>query len=252
MLLAVSEATPTVALPPRPQVLLLRELERVARLHAERRADPALSAALIRLGEWQGRRLRNTYADLAADRRYTAAISFFQNDLYGGADFSRRDADLARVSPAINRLLPPVVIATVAAAMEMNALAQELDRSLLERLPRADGTFSVAEYCAAYREPADYPRRARQRALVGEVGGDLDRYVRTRMLGTALVMMRRPARAAGLSELQEFLERGFAAFRRMDGAHEFLAQVDFRERTIHDAIVGGSDAPFPDPWPRRV
>src|SRR5436305_11269136 len=114
----------------------MRELARVARLHEAARADPSFGNALQRLGEWQSRRLRNTYSDLAADPRYTAAIAFFQNDLYGGADFSRRDADLARVVPKMVRLLPGKVIATVAHAIELSALSHELDRSLLARLPR--------------------------------------------------------------------------------------------------------------------
>jgi hypothetical protein len=233
------------------QARLVDELARVARLHADRRADPALAQALDRLGEWQARRLRNTYTDLAVDPRYAAAIAFFQNDLYGGGDFSRRDADLARVVPAMVRLLPEAVIATVAHAVELNALSHELDRALLARLPRASGDFTVAEYCAAYRDKGDYPRRRHQLELIALVGAALDRYVRKPMLGTALLMMRQPSRLAGFSALQDFLERGFAAFRRMRGAAEFLAIVDAREMRIHEAIVGGSNNPFPDPWPAR-
>ena len=227
---------------------LARELARVAHLHEARHADPALGQALARLGEWQSRRLRNTYADLAADPRYAAAVAFFQDDLYGGADFSRRDADLARVVPAMARMLPAKVIETVANAMELDALSHELDRSLVARLPRHDRMFTVAEYCEAYRHPAEYPMRAHQRALIGRVGAALDRYVRAPMIGTALRMMRQPARLAGFAALQDFLERGFAAFRRMGGADEFLATIDRREAHLHDAIAAGSNDPFPDPW----
>lgn len=59
--------------------------------------------------------------------------------------------------------------------------------------------------------------------------------------------MRKPARGTGLAALQNFLERGFDAFGKMHGAVEFLAIVESRESAIHDAIVAGSDAPFPDP-----
>lgn len=52
---------------------------------------------------------------------------------------------------------------------------------------------------------------------------------------------------AGLGALQDFLERGVAAFRAMGGAHGFLATVRERETALHDAIVGGSSDPFPDP-----
>ena len=233
------------------QAALMRELERVAQLHADRKADPALAAAMDRLGEWQSRRLRDTYADLAVDPRYAGAIAFFQNDLYGGADFSRRDADLARVVPAMVRVLPEKVIATVAAAVELNALSHELDRALVVRLPDARSGFTVAQYCDAYRDERTYPQRRQQLKLIQEVGAALDHYVRTPMLGTALTMMRQPARLAGFGALQDFLERGFAAFRRMNGTSEFLAIVDARESRIHEAIVGGSSDPFPDPWPTR-
>jgi len=231
--------------------VLTRELGRVARLHDARRADPTLAHALARLGEWQSRRLFNTYADLAAEPRYARAIAFFQHDLYSGADFSRRDSDLARVVPAMTRMLPAKVIATVAHAVELDALAHELDRSLLSRLPRADAPFTVAEYCEAYRSPDEYPLRKQQLKLIHTVGAALDRYVRTPMIGTALTMMRQPARVAGLSALHDFLERGFAAFRRMRGADEFLTIIDARETRLHDAIVAGANDPFPDPWPSQ-
>jgi len=59
--------------------------------------------------------------------------------------------------------------------------------------------------------------------------------------------MRRPARAAGFAVLQSFLERGFAAFRKMGGATTFLATIDTRERALMGAIFGGENAPFTDP-----
>lgn len=232
---------------PSAQTALIRELTRVQRLHAERAVNPILAGSLERVANWQARRLRMTYADLAADPRYTAAIAFFQNDLYGPADFSRRDADLARVVPVMVRVLPERVIGTMAAAMELNGLSQELDRVLLARLPRADGNFSVTEYCKAYRRAGNFPLRRRQVRLIVEVGAELDRHVKKPLVRTALAMMRQPAKLAGLSALQDFLERGFAAFRRMDGAKEFLATIEERETQILEAIVDGASDPFPDP-----
>jgi hypothetical protein len=226
---------------------LIRELERVQRLNAERRDNPILAGSLERVADWQARRLRVTYADLAADKRYTLAIQFFQNELYGAADFSRRDADIARVVPMMMKVLPDAVIATTALAMELNALSQEFDRVLLTRLPRADGYFSVSEYCKAYRRTGNFPMRRRQIKLIGDIGSALDRHVRKPLVRTALAMMRQPAKLAGMSALQDFLERGFSAFRDMGGAKEFLATIEERETRIMDAIVGGAYDPFPDP-----
>lgn len=226
---------------------LVRELARVHRLHEDRRSNPILAGALFRLADWQARRLRMTYADLAVDPRYAAAIQFFQNDLYGSADYSRRDADLARVVPMMVKMLPESVIATAAAAVELNALSQELDRVLLARLPRADASFTVAEYCKAYRRAGNFALRERQIRLISEIGLALDQAVQKPLVGAALKMMRQPARLAGLAALQDFLERGFDSFRGMRGAREFLGTIDERETRIYEAIVAGAYDPFPDP-----
>jgi hypothetical protein len=234
------------------QALLIRELQRVHRLHEERAGNPILAGALDRLADWQARRLRMTYADLAADPRYTAAVLFFQNDLYGAVDYSRRDADLARVVPMMVKVLPDSVIGTIAAAMELNGLSQELDRVLLSRLSRADGYCTVAEYCKAYRRAGNFPLRHRQIKLIGDIGGALDRYVGKPLIRTALAMMRGPARMAGFAVLQDFLERGFAAFHAMGGAQVFLQTIETRETQILEAITNGVSDPFPDPLAFRL
>jgi hypothetical protein len=234
------------------QAALVRELERVQRLHEERTRNPILTGALDRLAAWQARRLRRTYADLEAQPRYAAAIDFFENDLYGPGDFSRRDSDLARIVPLLVHMMPAGVVTTVARAMELNALSQELDRVVLSRLRSATGTFTVEEYCKAYRRAGNFPLRLRQIQLIGEVGAALDHYVHKPFIRSALPMMRGPARLWGLSALQDFLERGFASFGRMDGAQEFLATIKARETRIHDAIVAREPRPFPDPFAPQI
>ena len=52
------------------------------------------------------------------------------------------------------------------------------------------------------------------------------------MLRNALRLMRGPARAAGLAEVQRSLETGFDVFRAMKGAQEFIALIDARERAL--------------------
>lgn len=225
----------------------MRELARATRLHDRRLADPGLARALERVASWQARRMERTYADLAAQSRYAEAIAFFLSDLYGSTDFAQRDADLARVVPIMTRMLPGRVLMTIAQATDLNALSQELDSALLSRLPRTDGVFTVAEYCAAFRWGPERAARERQIGLIGTIGAGLDDYVKRPFIQSALAMMRRPARIAGLSALHDFLERGFKAFRRMGGAKEFLAIIDQRERELMDAIFAGDDAPFPDP-----
>jgi hypothetical protein len=56
--------------------------------------------------------------------------------------------------------------------------------------------------------------------------------------------MRTPARMAGLEDLQDFLERGFEAFRAMGGAEDFLALVRARETAILNRLFSGAVEPF--------
>src|SRR3954470_25009338 len=83
------------------EVVLTRELERIRQVHTDRSADPRLAKALERIADWQAARLSQTYADLSLQPRYRDAIAFFQTDLYGGANFAQRDADLARIVPLL-------------------------------------------------------------------------------------------------------------------------------------------------------
>jgi hypothetical protein len=77
--------------------MLLRELERTAQQHAQRKGDRSLAGALERLAAWQASRMGRTYADLTAQPRYADAIAFFQSDLYGASD-SRSATRISRES----------------------------------------------------------------------------------------------------------------------------------------------------------
>jgi hypothetical protein len=58
--------------------------------------------------------------------------------------------------------------------------------------------------------------------------------------------MRGPARAAGLSELQTFLETGFDTFREMRGAKPFLDTIVARETQIAKALFSAAGTPAMD------
>ena len=227
---------------------LVDALARAQALHASRVADTSLARDLDRLADWQSRRLGATYVDLCAQPRYAGAIAFFRSDLYGSADYARRDADVARVVPLLVAMLPERVIATIADAMEVNVLSHELDRRLLGHLADREH-FRVRDYCAAYRAADEFAARERQIAFIGTIGRALDGFVRKPLIRAALAMMRGPAHLAGFGVLHDFLERGFTAFHRMNGADEFLATILARETAIHRAIAGGADDPFPEPPP---
>lgn len=206
---------------------LKSHLEFLARL---RGASAPTPARLEDVKRWQAQRLAATYADLASDKRYARATSFFLDQLYGPKDFSGRDAEMLHIYPAMVRILPASAVETAALAIEVDALSEDLDRRLATVL--APGPIDWDSYAHAYRGSATLAEREHQVALIDAVGRRLDRLVRTPLVTATLKMMRTPARVAGLSGLQHFLEEGFASFGHMRGAGGFLEVIVERETAL--------------------
>ena len=197
---------------------------------------------LAEVKAWQAARLAQTYADLSRDPRYAKATAFFLGDLYGAKDFSGRDEAMLRIYPVMVRTLPDAAVETAALAIEVDALSEDLDRRVAATLE--PGPVTEASYSGAYRKAGTRAERVRQIELIGEVGRRLDVLVVKPFVYATLKLMRRPARLAGLEDLQTFLERGFEAFRDMAGADEFLATIAGRETQILNRIFSGHPSPF--------
>ncbi|MBC8023261.1 MAG: hypothetical protein H7Y14_09095 [Burkholderiales bacterium] len=220
-------------------VRLEQHLRQLRALRGDAKRTPPRLAELKR---WQAQRLTRTYADYASQPRYRAATSFFIDDLYGAKDFSSRDQAMLRIVPVMTRVLPDSAVETAALSIELEALSEELDHGLASAL--APGAITDESYAEAYRRSATRAQRERQVELIDAAGHRLDDLVRKPMLGQTLKLMRRPARMAGLGDLQDFLERGFTAFRAMKGAGEFLAAVRRRETEVLNRLFSGAPRPF--------
>lgn len=222
---------------------ILRSLEAVARERSARAADPNLQARVLAIKAFQHARFEQTYADLMDSPRYAGATRFFLEDLYGPADFAQRDAEFARIVPALVRLFPQDIVQTVADLGALHALSERLDTAMARcvvYLP-LDG----AAYAAAWRQVGDAAGREQQIQLMVGVGTALDRFTRNLLLRNSLRLMRAPAAAAGLGHLQRFLETGFETFRAMRGAQEFLGTIAQRERAIAAHLDGGGAVQTP-------
>ena len=227
--------------------LLLYQLIRNKELHRTQAEDSGLSPQLSKLRHWQAQRLARTYADLTENSRYRLAVAFFLNELYGDKDFSQRDHDVERVYPIMKRTLPTNALLSLAMALELKALSYELDAQLLGILSQELGAIDrITEdvYANAYREADNYPQRKHQIELIGRLGADLDRIVAKPYIYATLRLSKRPAHLAGFGELQEFLEQGFVAFRRMRGAGYFMDTIIRRETEILDRIYTHHPHPF--------
>ncbi|HEX7638074.1 MAG TPA: hypothetical protein VF457_06715 [Burkholderiaceae bacterium] len=222
-----------------------RILESLGAVQAERRArreSPGLAEAVAALKAYQQARFGRTHADLLAHPRYGPAARFFLAELYGPQDFAQRDAEFARIVPALARLFPADLVDTVQALAEVHALSERLDTAMARHLDGAEP--DRAAYVRAWQRTGEPEARERQVCLVMRVGRSLDRHTRSLLLGASLKAMRGPARAAGLGTLQAFLEAGFAAFGTMRGADEFLGVIERRESALASRLFepGAQDA----------
>jgi hypothetical protein len=213
---------------------ILAQLKVVDAERERRSADPVLSAKVVALKAFQQRRFSKTYADLLATARYGAASRFFLDELYGPTDFTRRDKQFARVVPGMALFFPNEIVQTVSTLGELHALSETFDTTLGALLE--DERITAADYIRVWQRAGRAPDRERQIALTLSVATDLDRLTRKPFLRQSLRLMRGPARAAGLPELQHFLEIGFDTFRAMNGAQEFIALIGERERALAAAL----------------
>lgn len=219
---------------------ILTDLARVEAERATRAARPELAVAVHAVKSYQQARFARSYAELLASPRYAAAARFFLEELYGPRDFSERDAQFARVVPALVRLFPRETVLTVATLARLHALSEELDSAMAAEIGSA--SVDAARYALAWRACGREADRYAQIDLTLQIGSELDRLTRKPLLRQTLRLMRGPAQAAGLGALQTFLEAGFDTFREMNGAAEFLDRIGSNERALARALFAEGSA----------
>jgi len=217
-----------------PAATILAHLQTLDAERRRRAADPTLTDKVVALKAFQQRRFALTYTDLLASERYRAAARFFLDELYGPSDFAARDAQFARVAPAISQLFTDEIAAAIAALTELHALSETLDSAMALEL--AAPRLTRAGYTRAWQRVARADERERQIALTLDIAERLDRFRQRPLLRNGIRLMRGPALAIGLSELHDLLERSFDTFCTLQGADEFIALVGTRERALAAAL----------------
>lgn len=202
---------------------------------------------LPELRRWQAERLRKSFSRFLKDPRRKPAAEFFLTDLYGDRDFSQRDADIIKVLPMMQRLLPAGLLETVAAGMELSTLTHVLDLAMAEQLQViAPSRRKLDEqlYAEAYRATGQKRQRSQQINLIESVGNGLAAALDTPGVAMLLKLARGPAKAIGVAELQGFLERGFGAFRELGDARIFIAEIVEDERLVSRRLYAADLQPF--------
>ena len=232
-------------------------VSKIFELRRESVSNPQLGAAITAVKQFQARRFVFTYGDILKTGPYQGAAEFFLDELYGEKDYSHRDAQFARIAGAMQKFLPKPAVATAVLLAKLHLLTEELDFAMgqtwmnapqpsasLESAVNPTSQGSPWRYTKAWQIVGQRENRRIQLAHVLNMGRDLERLTRMPGLRLVLKMMRHPAEAAGLSDLQHFLEHGFDTFAKMgqnkQSVSGFLSLIEQRETVLMDDLFSQS------------
>ncbi len=221
--------------------IIRKAVAEVKSLRESEADDPHLWSAVLSVKHYQSLRFQHSYRDMLDGGPFQLAARFFLDELYGVADFSKRDAQFSRIARAIERLLPASAVEIAVLLAKLHVLTEQLDHAMAKAWLTVPASTSKAErYILAWAMVGQQRLRLRQLQLVLEMGWGLDRLTRKPGLRKLLKIMRAPAAAAGLAELQHFLETGFDTFasiaKHKPGTAEFLRLIQIRETKLIAAL----------------
>lgn len=229
-----------------PAQIIRDAVARVSLLRQIYASNPALGARVKAVKAFQARRFAGTYADLLQGGSFQDAARFFLEELYSDKDYADRDMQFGRIAGGLQTLFPKQVVATAVALAELHVLTEDLDHAMGLAWSAGDmkpGMSESVRYVVAWRAVGHRSERSRQLDVVQDIGRDLARLTQLPGLRLMLRMMRKPAHAAGLGSLQEFLESGFDTFagmaRQPRGVETFLSLVEERESALIDLLFDG-------------
>jgi hypothetical protein len=222
-------------------ISIRRHLAEVEDLRQLAKSDSETYVALREVKAFQALRFRGTYSDLISGSQFRNATQFFLSELYGEKDFSSRDHEFFKIAGALEKYFPASVVQTASSLAALHALSERLDFQMAQAwLSHSIHADSALRYAYSWKHVSTLGERQQQLRAVIDIGLELDRLTRIPALRLALRMMRMPAKRAGLSSLQAFLESGFDTFAEMakNGrlAHRFLDIIQARERNWIDAL----------------
>ena len=218
----------------------------VAQLRTLAASTPGLAQAVSDIKQVQARRFAGTYHDLLHSTHYRPAGLFFLEELYSDKDYTRRDAQFARMAGPLDKIFPKSVVDTAVALAQLHGLTEQLDLATAQHWLAHPEAPEALRYVLAWQAVDRRADRNSQLASVMTVGTELARLTRLPGLRLMLKMMRGPAHLAGLEDLQRFLELGFDTFaamgRKSNGTAYFLETVRSRESRLIDLLFDASPA----------
>jgi len=217
-------------------------LSEVAALRQRAAASAALAAALSQVKTFQSKRFVADYGDLLASPLFGPSARFFLQELYSERDYSERDAQFFKVAGVIEASFPQRVLEITTLLARLHLTTETLDLRMAQCWESPLPLPLDEKYRRAWADIDQGAARQWQLDTVLGIGRELHGLTRKPGLRILLKAMRGPAKVAGLSTLQGFLEAGFDCFAELARAphavETFLETIARREQRWLDQLNG--------------
>lgn len=222
--------------------VLDEKIKSIDQIHSFYRTNPQAKKNVLLLKKFQTQRLAQTHKDLLNDYGTKDAAQFFFSEVYGDKDFSKRDSDVKKFAPIMQKVLPVAAINTIVNALTLNDLTEKMDLKMLDYIGDCEA-ITQESYVNAFIQ-TDEALRRKQVKLIHTIGMDLCVLTKIPFLATTLKLMSGPAAMANLMDLHQFLSGGFFVFKNTVNPQGFISKLTQREEAIMDNIYHQKPNPF--------
>ena len=212
--------------------------------------NPVLFQRLQDVQAWQKQRMQRTHATQFAEKHNVLMAEYFLNRLYGGPDFDALAGQIARLlkyAHKAEKIIPENAIKTGLKSVGLAVLAMQLDEQVAAQLLKdypADQVIDNEMMRQTLIKLDQYDARLEQLSLLDDLGGALDKYMRSFIMHTAFKMCKGAANKHRFELMYDFIGEGFIAMKPMKSAANFIHTFTVKEREIVEKVHAGEPNPF--------
>ena len=212
--------------------------------------DPILKNRLHEAQTWLKNRIQMTHQDLFNQKENVLMAQYFINRLYGGPEFDDLAVQIERLlkyAHKAEKIIPENAIKTGLKSVGLAVLAMQLDEQVAAQLLKdypADQVIDNEMMRQTLIKLDQYDARLEQLSLLDDLGGALDKYMRSFIMDTAFKMCKGAANKYRFELMYDFIGEGFIAMKPMKSAANFIHTFTVKEREIVEKVHAGEPNPF--------
>lgn len=212
--------------------------------------DPILKNRLHEAQIWLKNRIQMTHQDLFNQKENVLMAQYFLNRLYGGPEFDDLAVQIERLlkyAHKAEKIIPENAIKTGLKSVGLAVLAMQLDEQVAAQLLKdypADQVIDNEMMRQTLIKLDQYDARLDQLSLLDDLGGALDKYMRSFIMHTAFKMCKGAANKYRFELMYDFIGEGFIAMKPMKSAANFIHTFTVKEREIVEKVHAGEPNPF--------